>query len=974
MSGIPIQNFYFEINNKYHTQWDGFDSAASDAIEINPIHASNSGLRQNMKVILNVKTFADNNNDVEEVYVAPITSDDWEIAETNASFLQDEIMMQTKVVGKGEPLICQIGNVTCHLEVQKIVPESLQVGRLSNGTLVIVEPKVNQNRTQKPDLDSSKLQEDIISTIKRSICWETSGSSEEMSVYVNKNELHSHLGYVSIVPNGIDSSTSMKKHKHANLKYINTHLAVKIKNYEELGFDAVLPDNHIICSRAVWDSLLSPRKNNGMRLKLEFVNSKHNWMVDVAKSSIIIHSQRELNAEMKKDCIKKISEKLVLTNYMFMRDQNILLELIDPEGKHRRAVDITLSEPQWSFKILEQKDLPEAMASNHNKNTFTPTNEIINELTAYLTASITPSVGVLIEGNEGMGKTVTLKALQNKLESEHHHNVQYINCESLTESLNLEKMKTRISEWCSRIYWYKPSILLFDNADFTFTQTMNEGGKKNSVSDQISIFFINSILPMFEKSDTSIRIVFCCKNKESVNQIFFTKHFIGKIWSIKAPTKNERTILLADFIKTFPDLQIDPSIEVSDMSLETEGYSPNDLKNFVTRLYYEYQIRQNIITETILEDVIKSFTPSALQNIKLSKGQGTIKWDQIGALRVAKQVLLETLEWPTKYAPIFRKSPLRLRSGILLYGYPGCGKTLLAGAVASECGLNFISVKGPEILNKFIGASEQNIRELFERAESVKPCVLFFDEFDSIAPKRGHDSTGVTDRVVNQLLTQMDGAEGLEGVYVLAATSRPDLIDPALLRPGRLDKSILCGIPEVQERIDILTSITKKGRIQVDPNVDLFEIAEVTEGFSGADLQGLCYNAYMKSVHRRLKENEANDKKAINSSEERISSVEYKLVNKQDSYFNVEDIERLLEVNNMTDNSNTIADINETLGTQIFISHDDMRSAANEMKPSISPHELAKLRSIYDTFQGNRDGDMPQGESSLDVGTRLSLM
>src|ERR1700732_5498386 len=180
-----------------------------------------------------------------------------------------------------------------------------------------------------------------------------------------------------------------------------------------------------------------------------------------------------------------------------------------------------------------------------------------------------------------------------------------------------------------------------------------------------------------------------------------------------------------------------------------------------------------------------------------------MKYLTIG-LNETRRVLLETLEWPIKYAPIFQHSKLRLRSGLLLYGYPGCGKTLLASAVASQFGMNFISVKGPELLNKYIGASEQSVRELFERAQSARPCVLFFDEFESIAPKRGHDSTGVTDRVVNQMLTQLDGAEGLEGVYVLAATSRPDLADPALLRPGRLDKSLLCDMPNRGDREGVL--------------------------------------------------------------------------------------------------------------------------------------------------------------------------
>ena len=235
-------------------------------------------------------------------------------------------------------------------------------------------------------------------------------------------------------------------------------------------------------------------------------------------------------------------------------------------------------------------------------------------------------------------------------------------------------------------------------------------------------------------------------------------------------------------------------------------------------------------------------------------------WYLTLGLDATRRVLLETLEWPIKYAPIFQHSKLRLRSGLLLYGYPGCGKTLLASAVAAQFGMNFISVKGPELLNKYIGASEQSVRELFERAQSARPCVLFFDEFESIAPKRyflklklfpemyrGHDSTGVTDRVVNQMLTQLDGAEGLEGVYVLAATSRPDLVDPALLRPGRLDKSLLCDIPTFDERVSILEALSRK--LELGGDVDLYSLAERTGNYTGADLQAMLYNAHLEAVH-----------------------------------------------------------------------------------------------------------------------------
>ena len=138
---------------------------------------------------------------------------------------------------------------------------------------------------------------------------------------------------------------------------------------------------------------------------------------------------------------------------------------------------------------------------------------------------------------------------------------------------------------------------------------------------------------------------------------------------------------------------------------------------------------------------------------------------------------------------------MKMQFGVLLFGPPGTGKTLLASAVAKEFDMNFISVKGPELLSKYIGSSEEAVREVFVRAQAAKPCILFFDEFESLVPRRGHDSTGVTDRVVNQFLTQLDGTEGLRGVYVLAATSRPDMIDPALLRPGRVDRKVYCSIP-----------------------------------------------------------------------------------------------------------------------------------------------------------------------------------
>ena len=191
-----------------------------------------------------------------------------------------------------------------------------------------------------------------------------------------------------------------------------------------------------------------------------------------------------------------------------------------------------------------------------------------------------------------------------------------------------------------------------------------------------------------------------------------------------------------------------------------------------------------------------------------------------------------------------------MHTNVLLYGPPGCGKTHIVGAAAADCSLRFISVKGPELLNKYIGASEQAVRDIFSKAAAAAPCLLFFDEFDSIAPKRGHDNTGVTDRVVNQFLTELDGVEVLTGVFVFAATSRPDLLDAALLRPGRLDRLLFCDFPSEHERLDILRVLSRK--LPLAGDVDLGFVARMTEGFSGADLQALLSDAQLEAVHDLL--------------------------------------------------------------------------------------------------------------------------
>ncbi len=242
------------------------------------------------------------------------------------------------------------------------------------------------------------------------------------------------------------------------------------------------------------------------------------------------------------------------------------------------------------------------------------------------------------------------------------------------------------------------------------------------------------------------------------------------------------------------------------------------------------------ITQNDFQEGLKDVQPSALREVAIEVPN--VSWDDIGALDDIKQELKQAVEWPLKYPDAFKKMGIRPPSGILLYGPPGTGKTLLAKAIATESEANFISVKGPEILSMWIGESEKGIRKIFRKARQVAPSIVFFDEIDSIAPKRGTEKgNNVTERIVNQMLTELDGVESMKNVVFIAATNRPDLIDTGLLRPGRIDKLIKVSAPDEKAREAIFKVHTKN--VNIDKNVSLKELAKKTKGFSGADLEGL---------------------------------------------------------------------------------------------------------------------------------------
>ncbi|KAF9047391.1 P-loop containing nucleoside triphosphate hydrolase protein [Panaeolus papilionaceus] len=630
----------------------------------------------------------------------------------------------------------------------------------------------------------------------------------------------------------------------------------------------------------------------------------------------------------------------------------------------------------------------------------------INEFTLHSqTKSVQGLSGLLVTGRSGAGKTSIVRTVSKTLQADTRTltYVQYIDASKFAEQPVLS-VKAQFNYWFDKCSWHKPSLLVIDNLDKLLCAEVEHANSFRSRHlTELFIRIFSSNARTMARNSRGVMLMATAESTKSLHSLVTSSHIFKEVVHVTPPNKAARQEILSRLVEIRLQNAIDITqksdepLNFTELALCTEGYSATDLKDLVARAFHQLAVRATAnsipmeLTHADFAAAQVDFTPLSLRDVKLEKSD--VAWSDIGGLYETRRVLRETLEWPTKYGPIFKQSPLRLRSGLLLYGYPGCGKTLLASAVAKECGLNFISVKGPEILNKYIGASEKSVRDLFERASAAKPCVLFFDEFDSIAPKRGHDSTGVTDRVVNQMLTQMDGAEGLDGVYVLAATSRPDLIDSALLRPGRLDKSLLCNVPDFEERKDILKAVSKK--IRLAASVDLDYVASKTDGFSGADLQALLYNAHLDAIHasiagvtlesktseidqsspvrytiigasgsRKGKGKEGDTGKTVMSRAEEMA-LERRL---RQVMHNSTAQRSVVSPEGKTKDDSKPAEKSHTEVTQEFI-----LNALKTTRPSISHEERLRLDRVYEEFVGRRSGGMPVPPDAGGVGHRVTL-
>ena len=328
---------------------------------------------------------------------------------------------------------------------------------------------------------------------------------------------------------------------------------------------------------------------------------------------------------------------------------------------------------------------------------------------------------------------------------------------------------------------------------------------------------------------------------------------------IDAPDRDGRKEILQIHTRGMPlakDCNLDDLAEITygyvgaDLAALARESAMNALRRYLPEIDLEKPIPVEILEkmEVTMDDfknAHRGIEPSAMREFLIEVPK--VSWEDIGGLENVKQQLREAVEWPLTKPEVFKRMGITPPRGILLYGPPGTGKTLLAKAVASESKANFISIKGPEVMSKWVGESEKAVRELFKKARQVAPTIVFLDELDSIAPMRGTDTgSHVTDSVVNQLLTSIDGLESMEGVVVVGATNRPDIIDQGLLRPGRFDRLVLIHAPDKKAREEIFKIHTKG--MPLDKTVNIKYLAESTENYSGADIEALCREAAMLAI------------------------------------------------------------------------------------------------------------------------------
>ncbi len=463
--------------------------------------------------------------------------------------------------------------------------------------------------------------------------------------------------------------------------------------------------------------------------------------------------------------------------------------------------------------------------------------------------------GVLLHGPPGTGKTLLARAVA----SETNANFLSIGGPEIMSKYYGES-EERLREVFKEAQENAPSIIFIDEID-------SIAPKREEVTGEVEKRVTSQLLSLMDglQSRGKVVVIGATNRPNAIDPALRRPGRFDREIEIGVPDRDGRLEVLEIHTRGMP---LAEDVDLKKLADVTHGFVGADLEALakeaairaLRRILPEINLEAQSIPGDILNkiivkmsdflDALKEIEPSAMREVLVEIPD--VSWDQIGGLEYVKEELREAVEWPLKYPDLFAQLNASPPKGLLLYGPPGTGKTLLAKAVAHESESNFISVKGPELLNKFVGESEKAVREVFRKARQASPCIIFFDEIDSVAPVRGSGGgeTHVTERVISQFLTEMDGLEELRNVVIIAATNRPDIIDSALLRPGRFDRLLFVPPPDLEARRQIVRIHTRKTPLAEDVNLD--EIARRTDGYTGADIASVANTAVMLALREHI--------------------------------------------------------------------------------------------------------------------------
>lgn len=474
----------------------------------------------------------------------------------------------------------------------------------------------------------------------------------------------------------------------------------------------------------------------------------------------------------------------------------------------------------------------------------------------FKTIGIKPPRGVLLHGPPGSGKTLLARAVANETGAFFF----LINGPEVMSKLAGES-ESNLRKAFEEAEKNAPAIIFIDEID-------SIAPKREKTNGEVERRIVSQLLTLMDgiKAAAHVIVIGATNRQNALDPALRRFGRFDRELDIGVPDETGRMEILRIHTK---NMKLDPEVDLEQAAKETHGYVGADLAALCTEAALQC-IREKMDVIDLEDDEIDAevldsmsvtmdhfrtalgqSNPSALRETHVEVPQVT--WDDVGGLEGVKRELQELVQYPVEHPEKFAKFGMAPSKGVLFYGPPGCGKTLLAKAIANECQANFISIKGPELLTMWFGESESNIRDVFDKARGSAPCVLFFDELDSIARARGGgggDAGGAGDRVINQLLTEMDGMGAKKSVFIIGATNRPDVIDPAIMRPGRLDQLVYIPLPDKASRHQILKAVLRKSPVAEDVNLDF--LAQTLEGFSGADITEICQRAAKTAIRESI--------------------------------------------------------------------------------------------------------------------------